>query len=108
MSRFFYGANLAACVAAIVMSTGCMADGREPVVAGGIMADELDPLAGELFALNLSPGMAVAVVKDGDLVYAQGFGYADVDSRRPVDLDTQFYIASTSKSFCRCSQSSLP
>ncbi len=66
---------------------------------GGPLASELDPLVEELFALDLSPGLAVAVVRNGELVYARGFGYADVENSRPVDQDTRFYIASSTKSF---------
>lgn len=43
------------------------------------------------------PGGAVAVMKDDRLVYARGFGYADVDAKRPVEPDALFRIASLSK-----------
>lgn len=44
-------------------------------------------------------GTAVAVVKDGKVIYEGYFGYADIGARRPVDRDTSFYIASTTKPF---------
>ena len=45
-------------------------------------------------------GATVAVVKDGQLFYAKGYGYADVGSRKPVDAErTLFRIGSTSKLF---------
>src|SRR5512139_3709275 len=34
------------------------------------------------------PGMSVAIVKDQELVWAQGFGYADVVAKRPATADT--------------------
>jgi CubicO group peptidase (beta-lactamase class C family) len=43
------------------------------------------------------PGGAVAVVRDGRLVYARGFGYADVENKTPVQPDALFRIASVSK-----------
>ena len=43
------------------------------------------------------PGGAVAVVRDGRLVYARGFGYADVEHATPVQPDALFRIASVSK-----------
>jgi N-acyl-D-amino-acid deacylase len=43
------------------------------------------------------PGGAVAVLRDGKLVYARGFGYADVESKTPVQPDALFRIASVSK-----------
>ena len=43
------------------------------------------------------PGGALAVVKDGRLVLARGYGYADVDAKEPVAPDALFRIASVSK-----------
>ena len=43
------------------------------------------------------PGGAVAVLRDGKLIYARGFGYADVVNRTPVQPDALFRIASVSK-----------
>jgi CubicO group peptidase (beta-lactamase class C family) len=45
-------------------------------------------------------GATVAVVKDGALFYAKGYGYSDVARRAPVDAEgTLFRIGSTSKLF---------
>ena len=45
-------------------------------------------------------GATVAVVKDGALFFAKGYGYADVDKRKPVDAEhSLFRIGSTSKLF---------
>ena len=43
------------------------------------------------------PGGAVAVMRDGKLIYARGFGYADVENKVPVQPDALFRIASVSK-----------
>jgi CubicO group peptidase (beta-lactamase class C family) len=43
------------------------------------------------------PGGAVAVMRDGRLIYARGFGYADVENKTPVQPDALFRIASVSK-----------
>ena len=43
------------------------------------------------------PGGAVAVVRDGKLFYARGFGYAHVENKTPVKPDALFRIASVSK-----------
>ncbi len=43
------------------------------------------------------PGMAIAIVKDGRLVFARGYGYADRDTRQLVQPDSLFRIASVSK-----------
>jgi len=43
------------------------------------------------------PGMSAAVAVDGRVVWAEGFGYADVENRVPVGAETKFRIASISK-----------
>jgi CubicO group peptidase (beta-lactamase class C family) len=43
------------------------------------------------------PGGAVAVLRDGKLIYARGFGYADVENKTLVQPDALFRIASVSK-----------
>ncbi len=49
------------------------------------------------------PGMAVAVVKDGEVVFLKGYGVAkqadSLNEAIPVTPQTQFVIASTSKAF---------
>ena len=43
------------------------------------------------------PGGAVAIAKDGRLVFAKGYGLADVENEEPVLPDSLFRIASISK-----------
>ncbi len=44
------------------------------------------------------PNATVSVVKDGEIVYKKGFGFADIENNIPVDADTTlFRIGSTSK-----------
>src|SRR5690625_2316346 len=43
------------------------------------------------------PGMAVGIVKDGEVVYAKGFGEKQLGQNEPVDEHTIFSIASVSK-----------
>ncbi len=43
------------------------------------------------------PGGAVAVMRDGKLIYARGFGYADLENKTPVQPDALFRLASVSK-----------
>ena len=45
------------------------------------------------------PGLAVSVAIDGDIVWSEGFGYADMELRVPVDpTTTNFRVGSTAKS----------
>ena len=45
------------------------------------------------------PGLAVAVVKDGEVVLARGYGLCELGTNRNVSPDTAFDIASCAKSF---------
>jgi CubicO group peptidase (beta-lactamase class C family) len=45
------------------------------------------------------PGMAVAIVKDGTVVLAKGYGLRNVQSNLPVTADTLFAIGSSTKAF---------
>ena len=45
------------------------------------------------------PGMAVAIVKDGQVVFAEGFGFRDVKQGLKVTPHTLFPIGSASKAF---------
>lgn len=44
-------------------------------------------------------GAAIALVDGPEVVWAQGFGYADQEAGRPVTTDTVFHIGSVSKTF---------
>ncbi|HVS40383.1 MAG TPA: serine hydrolase domain-containing protein [Gemmataceae bacterium] len=58
-----------------------------------------DRLMTDFIKKNRLPGGALAVAKNGRIVYARGFGYADVDEMEPVQPDSLFRIASISKPF---------
>jgi CubicO group peptidase (beta-lactamase class C family) len=45
------------------------------------------------------PGLAVVVVKDGKVVWMKGYGIRDKESKKPVDENTLFMIASNTKLF---------
>ena len=45
------------------------------------------------------PGVSLAVVHDQTLVWAAGFGWADVERRRPATAETLYRIASITKTF---------
>jgi CubicO group peptidase (beta-lactamase class C family) len=45
------------------------------------------------------PGVVVGVVRGDDLVWAEGFGWADLDAETPMATDTRFRMASHSKLF---------
>jgi CubicO group peptidase (beta-lactamase class C family) len=50
-----------------------------------------------------SPGCAVGVYRDGSIVYARGYGMANVEAGVPIGASTVFDIGSTSKQFTAAS-----
>ncbi|HUB34768.1 MAG TPA: serine hydrolase domain-containing protein [Bryobacteraceae bacterium] len=46
-----------------------------------------------------APSVSVAVVKDGKLAFAQGFGLADLASHRTADVHTRYAVGSVTKQF---------
>jgi CubicO group peptidase (beta-lactamase class C family) len=56
-------------------------------------------LADSLRLRTKVPGLAVGIIKDGELILAEGFGLADVDAKTPVSSQTLFPIGSCTKAF---------
>ncbi len=52
------------------------------------------PLVRELMVEGNLPGLSLAVGVAGEVVWAEGFGWADIDERRPVTPMTRFRIGS--------------
>ena len=78
---------------AAVPSTTATADpGRH---AGAV--EEARRLARALLVAENLPSLSVAVARDGAIVWAEAFGFADVDRRAPVTPLTRFRIGSVSK-----------
>lgn len=46
-----------------------------------------------------SPGCALAIIRDGAIVYERGYGMADLEHNVPITPETVFYIGSESKQF---------
>ena len=70
-----------------------------PIPASRIPAavDKLDGIIEGVLAKTGVPGLAAAVVHDGNVLYAKGFGVRDVNTLAPVDAATVFRLASVSK-----------
>ena len=61
--------------------------------------EKLEELFEEERVKNKIPGLALAVVKDGEVVFAKGFGVSNLEEKKPVDTETLFAIGSSTKSF---------
>lgn len=70
-------------------------DGNDP---GAVIA-QFDAYNDEVFEKSGVPGMAVAVVKDDEVIYLRCFGVKNITTMEPVTPDTVFQLASISKSF---------
>jgi CubicO group peptidase (beta-lactamase class C family) len=83
------GVAIARCHAQLTEATG------GPTVTAQQLAALIESARGDW---NV-PGLAVAVVKDGEVVLVQGFGVREHGTTEPVDADTLFAIASNTKAF---------
>ncbi|MGD9346074.1 MAG: serine hydrolase domain-containing protein [Candidatus Aminicenantes bacterium] len=54
-----------------------------------------------------SPGCALGAIKDGDLIYARGYGMANLEYNIPITSKSIFRIGSTSKQFVALSMALL-
>lgn len=59
--------------------------------------EPFDQLMTRFVQEHQAPGAALAIAKDGRIIYARGFGYADREANQPVRPDSLFRIASISK-----------
>ena len=64
-----------------------------------ITASQIDSLTNLTLKTFDVPGIAVAVVKDGKVIHAKGYGVRSLNSKLAVDANTDFGIASNSKAF---------
>ncbi|WAT85434.1 MULTISPECIES: serine hydrolase [Delftia] len=98
--RHFLGAALGAVATAGCNGEVSWGDPIDPPVTDRVKR-ALDQLDGQVRAQMRRtgvPGVAVAVVHEGRLVYAQGMGVRRLGSSLAVDADTVFQLASVSKS----------
>jgi CubicO group peptidase (beta-lactamase class C family) len=72
---------------------------KAPPVTGVAVPElaDIDKLALDFLDNHKFPGMSVAVAKDGRLLYARGFGYAEPEHRNLVQPKSLFRIASVTK-----------
>jgi CubicO group peptidase (beta-lactamase class C family) len=73
------------------------AAGQAPAAPPSLEA-QVDALFAPWNSLN-TPGAAVAVIKDGIVVYRKGFGSAQLEYGIPITPSTVFHVASVSKQF---------
>lgn len=62
------------------------------------LTDKVDELFVEWDKLD-SPGLALAIIKNGKLIYKRGYGTANLEHNIPISSTTVFRLGSTSKQF---------
>lgn len=65
----------------------------------GLRADGVDDLVTAHMARHQVPGVAVLVMRDGEVVRQQGYGHANLEHHVPVTPDTVFQSGSLGKQF---------
>lgn len=113
-------ARLAACCALFVVAAGAWAQAPvakqlPPPVSIHDIVRPLPPSQLQDFAAYVDsarkifdvPGIAVAIVKDGQVVMEQGFGLREIGKPDKVDAHTLFAIASNTKAFTAASLQQL-
>ncbi|MCF8297419.1 MAG: serine hydrolase [Saprospiraceae bacterium] len=73
----------------------------------GISSKQIDSLVSKAFKLSPSVGIAITVVKDGEVIHAKGYGVTSIKTKKKVDENTLFAIASNSKAFTTAALSIL-
>ena len=72
---------------------------RSFVTSQVITSAQIDSLVARTLKTFDVPGVAVGVIKDGQLIHAKGYGVRSLNSNLPVDEHTLFGIASNTKAF---------
>ena len=70
-----------------------------PVLPVGAQPQDIDRLAARIQQQFAVPGMAVAIVKDGKVLFAKGYGVREAGKPDKVDAKTLFGIGSNTKAF---------
>lgn len=90
-------------------AAGVFAPVADADVAAGLPAElrDFDAYIEDIRERFEVPAMAVAIVKDGQVVLERGYGTRDLEAKVPVDANTLFAIASNTKAFTAASLSML-
>lgn len=67
-------------------------------VAAQVPAAQIDAIFSPV-ATGATPGLTVGIIRDGKLIFARGYGLANLETRVPIRPDTDFRLASLTKQF---------
>ena len=92
----------ALCLAVVLLIACTPVSNRPESVTSDAIADIIEQYRQEIpqrMQQEHVPGLAIVVVDDQNVLWAEGFGFTDWDRQTPVTQDTLFSIQSMSKSF---------
>jgi CubicO group peptidase (beta-lactamase class C family) len=64
-----------------------------------VRADAVDDYINEQMRQRHIPGLSLAIVKDGKVVKARGYGFANLEHKVPATANTVYYLGSIGKQF---------
>ena len=103
MNQRFFRARLAlAKLLILLLSCWTLASAQPTDESQAEITKKVDALFAQYDRPN-SPGCALGVIRDGRLIYARGYGLANLEHDIPITSKTVFDIGSTSKQFAAAS-----
>jgi CubicO group peptidase (beta-lactamase class C family) len=105
--RFLSGAGAAAAAALLVLAGLLPLSIPAWAAAPPITPAQIDQTVSRAMEIFSVPGLAVGIVKDGELVFAKGYGVRELGQPAKVDPDTLFAIGSITKAFTTASLAML-
>src|SRR5258708_23008884 len=83
---------------------------RKKSLSKKVRSDHTSKLVDKLFAKweGATPGCAVAVIQDGQIVHERGYGMANLDHDVAISPATVFHVCSVSKQFTAASNAKIP
>jgi CubicO group peptidase (beta-lactamase class C family) len=99
MKRMYWAMVIACCISACLPGSIRGTDITAPSVSTTEAVLLLESWLQSLIDYDRLPGVSVAVVHDQEIVYAGGFGYADIDGQTPSTANTVYSICSITKLF---------
>ncbi len=98
-AAFFFALALALPTSVLAQNTS-QAQSNVPITGKAVPGfEEFERAVVNVIQNDHVPGAAIAFVKDGRLVYARGFGWANEETKQPIEPTSVFRLASISKSF---------
>ncbi|MCG8604478.1 serine hydrolase [bacterium] len=88
---------LTLCSSVIHSRTGSTSKSTDRVAQVQSALKGIDDLVNQALQDFKTPGAAMAIVADGEVVFAKGFGWRDVEAKKPMTANTLFAIGSTTK-----------